>query len=147
MMRNIYPGASRGYQPYPHPHNSINGINRYPQASHSSLKYSPVISFQISRNDRCFCLLISCIQRVAGLSPQNSAIKYPTIKNKKSRRSAEHRCSVERLEQNYYADIALRKGTWDTLRIDHTSKSFVTVENFLKIVLHRFTYAENRNIR
>lgn len=31
MMRNIYPGASRGYQPYPHPHNSINGINRYPQ--------------------------------------------------------------------------------------------------------------------
>lgn len=30
-MRNIYPGASRGYQPYPHPHNSINGINRYPQ--------------------------------------------------------------------------------------------------------------------
>lgn len=31
MMRNIYPGASRSYQPYPHPHNSINGINRYPQ--------------------------------------------------------------------------------------------------------------------
>ncbi|KAG9428775.1 homeobox protein prophet of Pit-1 [Apis mellifera carnica] len=53
MMRNIYPGASRGYQPYPHPHNSINGINRYPQMgttsypsmtqpfsmSHSAVKY------------------------------------------------------------------------------------------------------------
>ncbi|OXU27692.1 hypothetical protein TSAR_013718, partial [Trichomalopsis sarcophagae] len=36
MMRNIYPGASRGYQPYPHPHNSINGINRYPQMSSAS---------------------------------------------------------------------------------------------------------------
>lgn len=30
MMRNIYPTASRGYQPYHH-HNSINSINRYPQ--------------------------------------------------------------------------------------------------------------------
>ncbi|CAH1181014.1 unnamed protein product [Phyllotreta striolata] len=28
MMRNIYPGAARGYQPYPHP----TAINRYPQA-------------------------------------------------------------------------------------------------------------------
>ncbi|EFN86198.1 Homeobox protein prophet of Pit-1 [Harpegnathos saltator] len=36
MMRNIYPGASRGYQPYPHPHNSINGINRYPQMGTTS---------------------------------------------------------------------------------------------------------------
>lgn len=27
MMRNIYPGAARGYQPYPHP----TAINRYPQ--------------------------------------------------------------------------------------------------------------------
>lgn len=27
MMRNIYPGAARGYQPYPHP----SAINRYPQ--------------------------------------------------------------------------------------------------------------------
>ncbi|XP_014225510.1 homeobox protein prophet of Pit-1-like [Trichogramma pretiosum] len=33
MMRNIYPGSTRGYQPYPHPHNTINGINRYPQMS------------------------------------------------------------------------------------------------------------------
>ncbi|CAH0387008.1 unnamed protein product [Bemisia tabaci] len=32
MMRNIYPTASRGYQPYPHP----NTINRYPQMSSSS---------------------------------------------------------------------------------------------------------------
>lgn len=32
-MRNIYPTAGRGYQPYPHPHNSINGINRYPQVN------------------------------------------------------------------------------------------------------------------
>jgi hypothetical protein len=29
MMRNIYPGAARGYQPYPHP----TAINRYPQVS------------------------------------------------------------------------------------------------------------------
>nr|CAI5856443.1 unnamed protein product [Callosobruchus analis] len=32
MMRNIYPGAARGYQPYPHP----TAINRYPQMSTSS---------------------------------------------------------------------------------------------------------------
>ncbi|XP_044730518.1 homeobox protein unc-42 isoform X1 [Chrysoperla carnea] len=32
MMRNIYPGATRGYQPYPHP----NAINRYPQMGTSS---------------------------------------------------------------------------------------------------------------
>ncbi|KAK9717616.1 hypothetical protein QE152_g23666 [Popillia japonica] len=32
MMRNIYPGAARGYQPYPHP----TAINRYPQMSASS---------------------------------------------------------------------------------------------------------------
>lgn len=29
MMRNIYPGAARGYQPYPHP----TAINRYPQVA------------------------------------------------------------------------------------------------------------------
>ncbi|KOX68327.1 hypothetical protein WN51_07065 [Melipona quadrifasciata] len=45
MMRNIYPGASRGYQPYPHPHNSINGINRYPQASHLFLKNMGTTSY------------------------------------------------------------------------------------------------------
>lgn len=38
MMRNIYPGASRSYQPYPHPHNSLNGINRYPQVRNSFIK-------------------------------------------------------------------------------------------------------------
>ncbi|XP_063916300.1 homeobox protein unc-42 isoform X2 [Zophobas morio] len=32
MMRNIYPGAARGYQPYPHP----TAINRYPQMTTSS---------------------------------------------------------------------------------------------------------------
>ncbi|XP_054260356.1 homeobox protein unc-42-like [Macrosteles quadrilineatus] len=32
MMRNIYPTASRGYQPYPHP----NTMNRYPQMGSSS---------------------------------------------------------------------------------------------------------------
>ncbi|KAK7603254.1 hypothetical protein V9T40_003253 [Parthenolecanium corni] len=32
MMRNIYPTASRGYQPYPHP----NPMNRYPQMASSS---------------------------------------------------------------------------------------------------------------
>lgn len=32
MMRNIYPTASRGYQPYPHP----NPMNRYPQVSFES---------------------------------------------------------------------------------------------------------------
>lgn len=32
MMRNIYPSASARYQPYPYPHNSMNGIvNRHPQ--------------------------------------------------------------------------------------------------------------------
>ncbi|XP_049943289.1 homeobox protein unc-42-like [Schistocerca serialis cubense] len=35
MMRNIYPTASRGYQPYPHP-NTINTMNRYPQMTASS---------------------------------------------------------------------------------------------------------------
>lgn len=38
MMRNIYPGGGRGYQPYAHPHNSINGINRYPQVSNKYTK-------------------------------------------------------------------------------------------------------------
>ncbi|CAD6234128.1 GSCOCG00007580001-RA-CDS [Cotesia congregata] len=41
MMRNIYPGAGRGYQPYAHPHNSINGINRYPQMGASSYPSMP----------------------------------------------------------------------------------------------------------
>ncbi|XP_014204680.1 homeobox protein prophet of Pit-1 [Copidosoma floridanum] len=36
IMRNIYPGTPRTYQPYPHAHNSINGINRYPQMSSTS---------------------------------------------------------------------------------------------------------------
>lgn len=31
MMRNIYPGAARGYQPYPHP----TAINRYPQVGNT----------------------------------------------------------------------------------------------------------------
>lgn len=39
MMRNIYPTASRGYQPYHH-HNSINSINRYPQVSYTTTPYS-----------------------------------------------------------------------------------------------------------
>ncbi|KYN04296.1 Paired mesoderm homeobox protein 2A [Cyphomyrmex costatus] len=46
MMRNIYPGASRGYQPYPHPHNSINGINRYPQCI---LNYNIVVVLHFIR--------------------------------------------------------------------------------------------------
>ncbi|XP_044749849.1 homeobox protein unc-42 [Coccinella septempunctata] len=33
MMRNIYPGAARGYQPYPHP---AAAINRYPQMTAST---------------------------------------------------------------------------------------------------------------
>ncbi|KAF7998529.1 hypothetical protein HCN44_010937 [Aphidius gifuensis] len=41
MMRNIYPGTGRGYQPYAHAHNSINGINRYPQMGASSYPSMP----------------------------------------------------------------------------------------------------------
>ncbi|KDR21382.1 Paired box protein Pax-7, partial [Zootermopsis nevadensis] len=39
IMRNMYPTASRGYQPYGHP-NTINTMNRYPQMTTSS--YSSV---------------------------------------------------------------------------------------------------------
>lgn len=35
-MRNIYPGATRGYQPYPHP----TAINRYPQVNYAFGIYS-----------------------------------------------------------------------------------------------------------
>jgi hypothetical protein len=36
IMRNMYPTASRGYQPYGHP-NTINTMNRYPQVRCSVL--------------------------------------------------------------------------------------------------------------
>lgn len=36
MMRNIYPGAARGYQPYPHP----TAINRYPQVRFSNFPHN-----------------------------------------------------------------------------------------------------------
>lgn len=51
MMRNIYPGAARSYQPYPHP----TAINRYPQVSGFSAY---------------FALLLSVIHRHG--SPENS---------------------------------------------------------------------------
>lgn len=36
IMRNMYPTASRGYQPYGHP-NTINTMNRYPQVRYIHL--------------------------------------------------------------------------------------------------------------
>jgi hypothetical protein len=47
-MRNMYPTASRGYQPYGHP-NTINTMNRYPQVRYLVLlvncKFSEFMEF------------------------------------------------------------------------------------------------------
>lgn len=43
MMRNIYPGGSRGYQPYHHP----NAMNRYPQVSSANIMFSPYQSVKM----------------------------------------------------------------------------------------------------
>ncbi|XP_058789374.1 homeobox protein unc-42-like [Phymastichus coffea] len=99
MMRNIYPSTSRGYQPYPHPHNTINGINRYPQMtgtsyptmtqpfsmSHSGPNMSTVSSMRqdsmgISAEDEWYNKSISALRMNTAhhLNPPTPMLQYQT---------------------------------------------------------------------
>lgn len=57
MMRNIYPGAARGYQPYPHP----TAINRYPQVSRICRQLAKMVAVRPTLQKKVFvnCLHLS----------------------------------------------------------------------------------------
>nr|XP_014271313.1 pituitary homeobox 1 isoform X1 [Halyomorpha halys] len=64
MMRNIYPTATRGYQPYPHP----NTINRYPQMSAASY---PSMSQPFSMSHSATNMTSGMRQDSMGMSPDD----------------------------------------------------------------------------
>ncbi|KAK0077111.1 hypothetical protein PV325_004418 [Microctonus aethiopoides] len=70
MMRNIYPGAGRGYQPYAHPHNSINGINRYPQMGATSYPSMPQ-PFSMSHSASNMSAVTGMRQDAMGMSAED----------------------------------------------------------------------------
>ncbi|XP_068085786.1 homeobox protein unc-42 [Anabrus simplex] len=69
MMRNIYPTASRGYQPYPHP-NTINTMNRYPQMTTSSYP-SMTQPFSMSHSASNMSAVSGMRQDAMGMSPED----------------------------------------------------------------------------